>query len=91
MQVRLSHQSPLNLEKSFPNSVSGVAPTEKLGVANITNEFILELDTLRAYDASVDLGRQKLCLAEEGVLLWRPGAGPRPSSLVVAKVQVIPA
>jgi hypothetical protein len=29
-----------------------------VSVANITNEFILGLDKLRAYDASVDLGRQ---------------------------------
>jgi hypothetical protein len=59
-------------------------------VADIT-EFILGLDILRAYDASVDIGRQTLCLAEEEVSLWSPGAGFRPSSLVVAKDQVIPA
>jgi hypothetical protein len=46
---------------------------------------------MRAYDASVDLGRQTMRLAEEKVSLWRPGAGHRPSSLVVAKDQVIPA
>jgi hypothetical protein len=33
-------------------------------VANITNEFILGLDVLRAYDASVDIGCQTLHLAE---------------------------
>jgi hypothetical protein len=60
-------------------------------VANITNEFILGLDILRAYNASVDIGRHTLRLAEEEVSLWSPGAGPRPSSLVVAKDQVIPA
>jgi hypothetical protein len=60
-------------------------------VTNITSEFILGLDILRAYDASVELGRQMLCLAEEEVSLWSPGAGLHPSSLVVAKVQVIPA
>jgi hypothetical protein len=60
-------------------------------VANITNEFILGLDILRAYNASVDIGLQTLRLAEEEVSLWSPGAGPRPSSLVVAKDQVIPA
>jgi hypothetical protein len=60
-------------------------------VANITNEFILGLDILHAYDASVDIGRQSLCMAEEEVSLWSPGAGPRPSSLVVAKEQVITA
>jgi hypothetical protein len=60
-------------------------------VANITDELILGLDILRAYTASVDIGRQTLRLAEEEVSLWSPGAGPRPSGLVVAKDQVIPA
>jgi hypothetical protein len=45
-------------------------------VANITNEFILGLDILRAYDASVDVGRQTPRLSEEEVSLWSPGAGP---------------
>jgi hypothetical protein len=57
-------------------------------VTNITNEFILEL---RAYDASVNVGRQTLRLAEEELSLWRSGAGPRPSRLLVVKDQVIPA
>jgi hypothetical protein len=52
--------------------------------------LILELDILRAYDASVDIGYQTLRLAEEEVSLWTPGEGPRPSSLVVAKDHVIP-
>jgi hypothetical protein len=60
-------------------------------VADITNELILGLDNLRAYDASVDIGCQTLCLAEEGVSLWSPGAGPCLSSLAVAKGHVIPA
>jgi hypothetical protein len=34
-------------------------------VADITNEFILGLDILRANDASVDIGHQTLHLAEE--------------------------
>ncbi|XP_023711548.1 uncharacterized protein LOC111866641 [Cryptotermes secundus] len=59
-------------------------------VANITDELILGLDILRAYDASVDIGSQTLRLAEE-VSLWSPRAGPRPSSLVVANGHVIPA
>jgi hypothetical protein len=59
--------------------------------ASITDELILGLDILRAYDAPVDIGRQKLHLAEEVISLWRPGAGPCPSSLVVAKDHVIPA
>jgi hypothetical protein len=60
-------------------------------VADIANELILGLDVLRAYDASVDIGRQTLCLAEEEVSSCSPGAGPRPSSLVVAMAHVIPA
>jgi hypothetical protein len=36
-------------------------------VANITDELILGLDILRAYDASVDIGRQTLRLADEEV------------------------
>jgi hypothetical protein len=60
-------------------------------VANITDELILGLDILRAYDASVDIGRQTLRLAEEEISLWNPGAGARPSSLTVAEGHVIPA
>jgi hypothetical protein len=60
-------------------------------VADISNEFILGLGILRAYDASMDIGRQTLRLAEEEVSLWSPGAGPRPSSLIVEEDQVIPA
>jgi hypothetical protein len=58
---------------------------------NITNEFASGLDILRAYDASLGLGYQTFRLAKEEVSLWSPGARPRPSSLVVAKDQVIPA
>jgi hypothetical protein len=60
-------------------------------VANTTHELILRLDILRAYDASVDIGSQTLRLADEEVSLWSPGAGPRPSSLVVDDDHVIPA
>jgi hypothetical protein len=60
-------------------------------VANITDELILGLNILRAYNASVDIGCQTLRLADEEVSLWSPGAGPRPSSLVVADDHVIPA
>jgi hypothetical protein len=38
----------------------------------------------------MDFGRQMLHLAEEEASLWSTGAGPRPSSLVVAKAHVIP-
>jgi hypothetical protein len=60
-------------------------------VANVTNNLILGLDILRPYDASVDIGREMLRMAEELISLWSPGAVPRPYSLVVAKNQVIPA
>jgi hypothetical protein len=56
-------------------------------VADIT-EFILGMDIWRAYDASIDIGRQTLRLAEE-VSLWSPGVKPRPSSLVVPRSEVI--
>jgi hypothetical protein len=61
-------------------------------VAHITNEFIIGLGILHAYSTSVDLWRQTLRLAEVVVSLLSPGGGgPRPSSLVVARDQVIPA
>jgi hypothetical protein len=47
--------------------------------------FILGLVILRAYNSSVDIGRQSLHLAEEEELFWSQGGGPRPSSLVLAK------
>jgi hypothetical protein len=51
----------------------------------------LGLDILCTCDASVDLVHQTLHLAEEEVLLWSPEVGLLPSSLIVAKDQVIPA
>jgi hypothetical protein len=60
-------------------------------VANITDELILGLDILRAYDASVGIGHQTLRLAGKELSLWTPGAGPRPSSLLVTADHVIPA
>jgi hypothetical protein len=59
-------------------------------VEEINNEFILGLDILHTYDASVDIGQQMLRLAEEKVSLGSPGAGPCPSSLIVEEDQVIP-
>jgi hypothetical protein len=58
----------------------------KIGVfvANITNKFILGLDILRAYNASVGIGHQMLRLGEETVSLWSP-------QLAVANNQVRPA
>jgi hypothetical protein len=77
--------------KDFPTLTLG-RHTLKIWVSivDITNKLILSLDILRAYDASVDIGRQTLRLAEEEVSLWSSGAGPHSSSLVVAKDQVIP-
>jgi hypothetical protein len=57
-------------------------------VTDIT-KFILGMDILHAYDASVEIGHQTLRLTEEEVSLWSPGVGQRPSSLVVARDQVI--
>jgi hypothetical protein len=80
------------VKSSPPHIIKEVFLTLNLGqsplkirvfIADIT-EFILGLDILRAYDASVDTGCQH-CPAEEGVSLWSPGVGPRPFSLVVAK------
>jgi hypothetical protein len=62
-----------------------------VSVGIIKDELILRLDILRAYDASVDIGRQKLRLVEEDISLWNAGLWPRSSSLVVAMDHVIPA
>jgi hypothetical protein len=79
------------LKEVLPTLTLGLRPLKMwVFVANIINELILGLDILRAYDASVDIGRQTLRLADEEVSLWSPGAGPRPSSLVVANDHVIP-
>jgi hypothetical protein len=59
-------------------------------VGNITNEIILGLDKLGAYASSVNIGREKLHLAEEELSLCSPGAGPRTSRIVVAKEHLIP-
>jgi hypothetical protein len=64
--------SPPHLEGSFPDTDSGVVSTEIwVFVVSITKKFILGLDILHAYDASVALGRQTLSLADEEVSLWR--------------------
>jgi hypothetical protein len=70
----------------------GLRPLKFWGfVADITNEFILGLDIMGAYGAPIDIGRQTLRLAVEELLLWSPGAGPHPSSLLLQKDHVIPA
>jgi hypothetical protein len=44
-------------------------------VTNITNELILGLDILRAYNASVDLGCQTLHLAGKSNIAMEPSCG----------------
>ena len=60
-------------------------------VAEITDEFILGLDVLRAYDAFVDLGRHLLRLGQEEVTLWEPDAQPKSIRITLASEEVIPA
>jgi hypothetical protein len=62
-----------------------------VSIANIANEFNLGLVMLRAYNASVGVGRQILSLAEDVVSLWNPRNRPQPSRLVAVKGQAIPA
>ena len=50
-------------------------------LADVTDEFILGLDILRTYDASVDLGRHLLQLGREEVTLWRPGTRTKSARL----------
>jgi predicted aspartyl protease len=59
-------------------------------VASTTNKFILGLDILRAYGASVDVGRQTLRLVEERVSLWSPEMGLQPFSLVDPSLEARP-
>jgi hypothetical protein len=74
---------PILKEVSLPLN-QGRRPVKILVfITNITNEFILGLDILRAYDAS---RAPKAASRYEA-----PGGGSRPSSLVVAKDKVIPA
>jgi len=58
--------------------------------AEVTDEFILGLDVLWAYDASVDLGRHLLRLGQE-VTLYRSGAQSTSSRLSPVCDEVIPA
>jgi hypothetical protein len=82
-------EKPPTLKEVFPNSKPRAVPTEIwVFDADISNELILGLDILLAYDASVGIVRQNVRLTEEELSLWSPGARPRPSSLVVAKDHV---
>jgi len=60
-------------------------------VAEVTDEFILGLDVMRAYDVSMDLGRHLLRLGREEVTLWRPGTRPKSARLSLVGNEVIPA
>jgi hypothetical protein len=60
-------------------------------VADVTDKFILGLNVLRAYDASVNLGRHLLRLGQEEVTLWRPAAQPKSARLSLVGDEVIPA
>ena len=57
-------------------------------VAEVTDEFILGLDVLLAYDTSVDLGRHLLRLGQEDVLLCAQSSSSRLSPV---REEVIPA
>jgi hypothetical protein len=57
-------------------------------VAEITDKFILGLDVLRAYDASVDLGRHMLRLDQKEVTLWRPGVQSKSARLYLVGDEV---
>jgi hypothetical protein len=79
------------LKEAFVTLTLGRLPLEIwVFVADLTDELILGLDILRAYDASVDLGSQMLRLGEEEVSLWSPQTEPQPSRLIVVVDQVIP-
>jgi hypothetical protein len=75
----------------FPNTVSEFLQTAlyKFQQWCAKTNFILRLEILRPYNASVYMERKTLRLAEEEISLWSPGAGPRPSILVVAKDRII--
>jgi hypothetical protein len=88
----VSGESLSILKEILPTLTFGRRPLSMwVFVANITDELILGLDILRAYDASVDIGRQTLRLADEEVSLKSSRAGPRPSSPAVRNDHVIPA
>jgi hypothetical protein len=56
-------------------------------IAEVTDEFILGLDVLRAYDASVDLGCHLLRLGREEVMLWRNGAQVKSPRLSLVRTE----
>ena len=60
-------------------------------VAEITDKYILGLEVLRDYDASVDLERQLLQLCQVEVMVCRTGAKPKSSSISLVGEEMIPA
>jgi hypothetical protein len=62
-----------------------------LFVTEITDEFILGLDVLRAYNVSVDVGHYLLRLGQEEVILWKPGVQTKSSRLSLVSDEMIPA
>jgi hypothetical protein len=83
--------SPSHLEGSFPDTDPRTDPTQNLGTCRQYHERFHLGDGHPRLRCISGLGRQTLRLEEEEVSLWSPWARPRPSSLVVAKDQVIPA
>lgn len=65
-----------HLEKCFDTSRGRRPPKILVLVAHVTNEFVLGLNILCAYEASMDIWLQILRLAQEELSLWSPGAGP---------------
>jgi hypothetical protein len=60
-------------------------------VAEATDEFMLRLHVLRAYNVSVDLRRHMPQLGQEEVTLWKPGAQSASSRFSPVCDEVIPA
>jgi hypothetical protein len=66
------------IKGKFPHTVSEFLQTAlyKLQQWCGKTNFILVLDILGPYNASVDIERQTLRQSEEEISLWSPGAGP---------------
>jgi hypothetical protein len=69
-----SREILLNLKEALVTLTLGRRPlTTWVFVASIADEFILELEVLRAQNASVDLKRLVLRMGREEVPFQRPG------------------
>jgi hypothetical protein len=60
-------------------------------VCDITDKFILRLDILRAYEASLDVDSYVLRMGRKEFALWSPGSSPKSSRLNLLSDKVIPA